>query len=389
MRKVFKVFAFFLVLLFLVLLFLVFSPSESVEEFYVEKHNSYVPFQKYYGSMDFVLNGAKMRSDYSVKRPSVLHGIYITGWTAGTPRFEKLLKQAKRSGINAFVIDVKDATGYLSFDSDIPFAEEIHSNRRKIPDLQKIARECIENGIYPIARIVVFKDPVLARNRKDLVVRKKNGAIFYDRSGLPWVDPYSKTIWKYNVDVAKAAIAAGFREIQFDYVRFPAVPSSLKLVYPANKTHVSKADNIAAFLKYAVSELHPYGVKVEADVFGLVLSNKEDLGIGQNLEKMAKYADYICPMVYPSHYWSGSFGYSDPDAHPYEIVDHALKDGIARLRKIHSKCQLIPYLQDFSLYHNYSVPQVEAQVKAVYDNGLKSWFMWNAANIYTFDAFGK
>ncbi len=366
---------------------LVFSPSKSANEYFVNKHNSYVPFQKYYGSMDFVISGANLKRDYSVKRPSVIHGIYITGWTAGTPRFEKLIKQAKESGINAFVIDVKDATGYLSFDSDIPFAKEICSNRRKISDLQKITRECIENGIYPIARIVVFKDPVLARHRKDLVVRKENGAIFYDRSGLPWVDPYSKTIWKYNVDIAKEAIGAGFREIQFDYVRFPAVPSSLKLVYPANKSHISKADNIANFLKYATGELHKYGVKVEADVFGLVLSNRGDLGIGQNLEKMAKYADYICPMVYPSHYWSGSFGYSDPDAYPYEIVNHALKDGLARLEKIHSKCELIPYLQDFSLYHRYGVEQVKEQEKAVYDNGLKSWFMWNAANIYTFDAY--
>ena len=382
MKKAAKLISF----LFLALM-LVFSPSQSANEYFVKQHNSYVPFQKYYGSMDLVISGAKLKKDYSVKRPSVLHGIYITGWTAGTPRFEKLIAQAKGSGINAFVIDVKDATGYLSFESDIPFAREIGSNRHKISDLQKITRECIENGIYPIARIVVFKDPVLARHRKDLVVKKKNGAVFYDRSGLPWVDPYSKTIWKYNVDVAKEAIGAGFREIQFDYVRFPAVPSSLSLVYPANKSHISKADNIADFLRYATNELHKYGVKVEADVFGLVLSNKEDLGIGQNLEKMAQYADFICPMVYPSHYWSGSFGYSDPDAHPYEIVDHALKDGLSRLKKIHSKCKLIPYLQDFSLYHRYGIEQVKEQEKAVYDNGLKSWFMWNAANIYTFGAY--
>lgn len=368
-------------------LMLVFSPSQSANEYFVKQRNSYVPFQKYYGSMDLLFSGAKLRKDYSVKRPSVLHGIYITGWTAGTPRFEKLIEQAKGSGINAFVIDVKDATGYLSFESDIPFAKEIGSNRRKISDLQKITRECIENGIYPIARIVVFKDPVLARHRKDLVVKKKNGAVFYDRSGLPWVDPYSETIWKYNVDVAKEAIGAGFREIQFDYVRFPAIPSDLSLVYPANKSHISEADNIANFLKYATNELHKYGVKVEADVFGLVLSNKGDLGIGQNLEKMAQYADFICPMVYPSHYWSGSFGYSDPDAHPYEIVDHALEDGLSRLKKINARCKLIPYLQDFSLYHRYSIKQVKEQEKAVYDNGLKSWFMWNAANIYTFDAY--
>ncbi len=384
MKRTFKlIFFFFLVLV------LVFAPSQSANEYFVQKHKSYVPFQKYYGSMDFLISGAKLKNDYSPARPSVIHGIYITGWTAGTSRFTKLIKEAKNSGINAFVIDVKDATGYLSFQSNIPLAEEIGSNRRKIASLSEVARECLKNGIYPIARIVVFKDPVLARHRKDLVVRKENGSIFYDRSGLPWVDPYSKIIWQYNVDVAKAAIAAGFREIQFDYVRFPAVPSSVKLVYPANKNNVSKADDIASFLKYATEELHRYGVKVEADVFGLVLTNTEDLGIGQNLEKMAQHVDFICPMVYPSHYWSGSFGYADPDAHPYEIVDHALKDGLSRLTKIHSHCKLIPYLQDFSLYHNYGVKEVRAQEKAVYDNGLNSWFMWNAANVYTFEAFKR
>ncbi len=368
----------------LLVLIFVFSPYSKVNEYYVPEHSSYTPMQKYYGSMDLVIGGAHLKKNYWVSRPPVIHGIYITGWTAGTSRFDELIKLAKKNGINAFVIDLKDATGYLSYDSDIPLAKKIHSNRRKVSSIQEIAYKCIQNGIFPIARIVVFKDPVLAKHDPDIVVRRANGSIFYDTSGLPWVDPYSKVVWKYNVDIAKDAIAAGFREIQFDYVRFPAVPSSLHLVYPANKNRTSKADNIAAFLKYATEQLHPYGVKVEADVFGLVLSNKADLGIGQNLEKMAQYADFICPMVYPSHYWRGSFGYSDPDAHPYGVIDHALKDGLSRLKKIHSKCQLIPYLQDFSLYHTYGKPQIEAEKKAVYDNGLHSWFMWNAANVYTF-----
>ncbi len=381
MKKVLKR----LSLLLLILIF-VFSPSETINEFYFNKNGDAYPIQKEWGSMDFILNGARIKNSYGMLRPKNLHGIYITGWTAGSSRFGELIKIAKENEINAFVIDVKDATGYLSFDSNIPLAKQIHSNRAKMRSLQKITSECIKNGIFPIARIVVFKDPVLARHRKDIVVRKINGSIYYDRSDLPWVDPYSKIVWDYNISVAKAAIAAGFREIQFDYVRFPAVPNSLKLIYPANKNHISKSDDISYFLKYATDILHKYGVKVEADVFGLVLTNKSDLGIGQNLEKMAKYADYICPMVYPSHYWRGSFGFSDPDAHPYGVIDHALKDGIERLKAINSSCKLIPYLQDFSLYHHYGREQILLEKKAVYDNGIKSWFMWNAANIYTVGA---
>ncbi len=364
----------------------VFSPSEAITELYVPHRSTPYPIQENLGSMDFVLNGAHIKKDYNVLRPEAVHGIYITGWTAGSYRFKKLMEIAKENDINAFVIDVKDATGYLSFNSDIPLAKEIHSNRVKIENLQKITSECVKNGIFPIARIVVFKDPVLAKHEKGLVVKKQDGTIYYDRSGLPWVDPYSKTVWNYNIDVALDAIAAGFREVQFDYVRFPAVPQNLNLIYPANKSHFSKADNIANFLKYATEQLHKYNVKVEADTFGLVLTNQEDLGIGQNLEKMAKYADYICPMVYPSHYWRGSFGYADPDANPYGIIDHSLKDGAKRLEKINSKCKLIPYLQDFSLYHHYGEKQINLEKKAVYHNGIKSWFMWNAANIYTIGA---
>ncbi len=372
-------------LIILILLF-VLSPSDTITEFYTNKSSTPYPIQKNWGSMDFVKSGAHIKNSYNVMRPKEIRGLYITGWTAGSPRFEELVKIAKENGINTFVIDVKDASGYLSYNSGIPLADEIHSNRNKIPLLQRTAAECIKNGIFPIARIVVFKDPVLAEHKKNLVVKKQDGAIYYDRSGLPWVDPYSKTVWNYNVSIAKDVIAAGFREIQFDYVRFPAVPQNSNLIYPANKNNISKADNIANFLKYATDTLHAYGIKVEADVFGLVLSNTEDLGIGQNLEKMSEYADYICPMVYPSHYWRGSFGYSDPDANPYGIINHALNDGLKRLEKINSKCKLIPYLQDFSLYHHYGKEQILLEKKAVYDNNIKSWFMWNAANVYTIGA---
>ncbi len=373
------------VLALLITLF-IFAPSEVVTEFYSNKNATPYPIQKNWGAMDFVLNGAHIKNNYRIIRPKVLHGIYITGWTAGSSRFKELINIAKNNGINTFVVDIKGASGYLSYDSNIPLAKEIHSNKRKISSLQEIAAECIKNNIFPIARIVVFKDPVLAEHKKDIVIRKINGRIYYDTSGLPWVDPYSKIVWNYNLSVAQDAIAAGFREIQFDYVRFPAIPENIKLIYPADKSNISKSDNIANFLQYSAENLHKYGIKIEADVFGLVLTNTADLGIGQNLEKMAKYADYICPMVYPSHYWKGSFGYSDPDANPYGIINQALKDGLKRLKQINSQCKLIPYLQDFSIYHHYGEEQILLEKKAVYDNNLKSWFMWNAANVYTIGA---
>ncbi len=367
---------------------LIFSPSAVLKEASHTSHNTILPMQKRYGSMDFLKSGAGVKTQY-VTHPSNIKGLYITGWTAGSSHFDAFIKVAKETEINTFVIDVKDATGYISYQSNVPLSQRIHSSKSKIKNIQKVVSQCKENGIYPVARIVVFKDPVLARHRKDLVIRKTNGTIYYDRSGLPWVDPYSKTVWKYNVDVAIEAISMGFEEVQFDYVRFPAVSSSAKLMYPHNKNHISKEDDIQAFLKYATGRIHKYGVKIEVDVFGLVLSAENDLGIGQKLEKIAAHADYVCPMVYPSHYWKGSYGIEDPDAHPYETISKCIKDGKKRLAVINSKCILIPYLQDFTLYHHYGVKKIQQEKKALYDNGVKQWFMWNAANVYTIGALER
>ena len=271
----------------------------------------------------------------------------------------------------------------------MPFSKDINSSIKKISNIQKIVAQCKENGIYPVARIVVFKDPLLAAKRKDLAIKKSNGTIYYDRSNISWVDPYSETVWQYNVDIAEEAISMGFEEIQFDYIRFPAVPNSIELLYPYNKKAISKEDNIQLFLKYATDRIHKYRVKVGVNIFGLVLSATDDLGIGQNLEKIATYADYLCPMVYPSHYAQGSYGIKDPDSHPYETILKTLQAGIKRLKAIDSKCELIPYLQDFSLYHFYGKNEVQLEKKAVYDNGIADWFLWNAENLYTIDALEK
>jgi len=372
----------------LLILIFIFSPVETLNEVNYAPHQTPFPVQKEWGAMDILKNGGTIKI-HRTARPKALKGLYMTGWTAGLDRFSNYIKIAKETEINTFIIDIKDATGYLSYESTVPLSKDINSSIKKISNIQKIVAQCKENGIYPVARIVVFKDPLLAAKRKDLVIKKSNGAIYYDRSNISWVDPYSETVWQYNVDIAEEAISMGFEEIQIDYIRFPAVPNSIELLYPYNKKAISKEDNIQLFLKYATDRIHKYGVKVEVDIFGLVLSATDDLGIGQNLEKIATYADYLCPMVYPSHYAQGSYGIKDPGAYPYETILKTLQDGIKRLKTIDSKCELIPYLQDFSLYHFYGKNEVQLQKKAVYDNGIADWFLWNAANIYTIDALEK
>ena len=373
----------------LLILLFVFSATETLNEVNFTPHQIPLFFDKEERkAMNILKNGVtiKMRR---ITRPKMLKGLYITGWTAGLDQFSDYIEIAKETEINTFIIDVKDATGYLSYESTVPFSKDINSSIKKISNIQKIVAQCKENGIYPVARIVVFKDPLLAAKRKDLAIKKSNGTIYYDRSNISWVDPYSETVWQYNVDIAEEAISMGFEEIQFDYIRFPAVPNSIELLYPYNKKAISKEDNIQLFLKYATDRIHKYKVKVEVNIFGLVLSATDDLGIGQNLEKIATYADCLCPMVYPSHYAQGSYGIKDPDSHPYETILKTLQAGIKRLKAIDSKCELIPYLQDFSLYHFYGKNEVQLEKKAVYDNGIADWFLCNAENLYTIDALEK
>lgn len=372
----------------LLTLIFIFSTAETLNEANYTLHQTPFPIQKEWGAMDILKNGGTIKI-HRTARPKTLKGLYITGWTAGLDRFSDYIKIAKETEINTFIIDIKDATGYLSYKSTVPLSKDINSSIEKISNIQKIVAQCKENGIYTVARIVVFKDPLLAAKRKDLVIKKSNETIYYDRSNIPWVDPYSETVWQYNVEIAEEAISMGFEEIQFDYIRFPAVPNGIELLYPSNKKAISKEDNIQLFLKYATDRIHKYGIKVEVDIFGLVLSATDDLGIGQNLEKIATYADYLCPMVYPSHYARGSYGIENPDAHPYETILLTLQYGIKRLKTIDSKCKLISYLQDFSLYSFYGKNEVQLEKKAVYDNGLTDWFLWNAANIYIIDALEK
>jgi len=314
------------------------------------------------------------------KRPPVVRGIYATGWMAGSSKwFPRLVQFIEETQVNSIVIDIKDDEGTLSYRSKVRLANEIGADAAKIKDPWMLMRVLNEHGIWPIARIVVFKDPFLARKRPDLAVRSKSGGLWHDRKGMTWVDPNNRSVWSYNVAVAKEAVALGFREVQFDYVRFASDGQISDCVYPFSDG-TKKEDIIREFLAYARGILRPLGVAVSADIFGLVTSAHDDLGIGQQLEKVAESVDIISPMVYPSHYAHGSFGLSEPDLQPYETVLRGLTD--ARKRLEGTSVQIRPWLQDFSLENHYGREQVQAQIRAVHDAGLKEWIFWNPSNRY-------
>ncbi len=321
----------------------------------------------------------------SQKRPSPkpITGIYCTSWIAGhSKRINEIIDLLKTSDkINALVIDVKDATGKITYQSQVPLAKKIKAGSNRAPKLKALVARLKEANIYPIARIVVFKDPLLAKAHRKTAVRSKRGGIWKDRKGKIWVDPHNRQVWQYNIDIAKEAVEMGFAEIQFDYVRFLSDGRISDCVYPFSKGE-KKEDVIANFLLTAKKEINALGVPISADIFGLVTSIPNDLNIGQNLEKIANAVDFICPMVYPSHYPRGTFKIKKPDLQPYEVVYEAMKRGVARLEKINSKAKFRPWLQDFSLGNPYGVEQIQAQIKALNDNGIDEWLFWNPRNKY-------
>lgn len=315
------------------------------------------------------------------EEPPIVKGVYSTGWMAGKPRFiQNMVEFSNQTEINSIVIDVKDDSGRISYLSKVPMVQSIGASYPKF-NPSTVTQYLRRNNVYPIARIVVFKDPHLASRKPNLAVQSIQGGIWRDYKGLAWVDPYNKQVWEYNVAVAKEAAGFGFKEIQFDYVRFTS-DGILKNCRYSHADGRSKSDTIGDFLKYAYQELKPLGVKVSADVFGLTCSAKGDMGIGQVFEKIAENVDIICPMVYPSHYMRGDFNIPDPDRNPYQTVYRSMMDAKQKAATLKKPVIIRPWLQDFSLRNHYGREQLLAQIKAVQDVGLQEWIFWNPSNRY-------
>ncbi|MDD2400806.1 MAG: putative glycoside hydrolase [Clostridia bacterium] len=336
----------------------------------------------------YVTQGLKKDLRPVKKEPIKVKGVYMSGNAFNsTILFSYLIDLVDKTELNAIVIDMKDDDGFLTTNFDIKLARDLKVRFHKGIDAEKNMNILLDKNIYPIARIVVFKDPSLAESKPEFALRCKDGTIWRDRKGLAWVDPHNKGVWEYTVDVAKEAAKMGFREIQFDYVRFPSDGNMGNVVYP-HADGRKKEDVIKDFLKFAREELEPYNVYISADVFGLTTMTKDDMGIGQKFEKVITEVDYVCPMIYPSHYGKGNYGFANPNAYPYEIVKNALLDGLEKVGD--SSVVIRPWLQDFNLGSpKYGANEVKAQINATYDVGLEEWILWNARNRYTAGALGE
>ena len=321
--------------------------------------------------------------------PIKVKGIYITGAMAGTKNMKNLVELVETTEMNAIVLDIKNDGGNVTYKMDNAQAQNIGACVRYVKDMPGLIKELHEKGIYVIGRIVCFKDPILARKRPDLALCQPDSTPVTDGKGNPWVNPFKKGVWEYICDLAEQATRDGFDEIQFDYVRFPIGSSANKAVYGVDLSTYSKEQGLTDFFSYVEKRLHKSNIIFGADLFGTVIGSPTDRkSTGQDYVKIASMTDNICPMVYPSHYASRTFGLDVPDAHPYTTILKAMQLSQEELAKDSlPKARVRAWLQCFSApwvpgHNNYGSAQVKQQIQAVYDAGYDEWILWNASNRY-------
>ncbi len=329
--------------------------------------------------------------------PFHVQGIYVTAYVAGTPRwFDALLDFVDQTELNAMVIEAKDAWGAVTYDSQVPLAQEL---RQKLADsslwdvrydVKEVLRKCHERGIYVIGYIVTFEDSQLPIVRPEWAIHSTQGGLWKDRKGLNWTDPYRHEVWEYNLAIAKELAALGFDEVQFDYIRFPTDGNLSTLVYSQDTSGLTQEekvqkqyDTIAAFVEYAYEQIAPTGAYISADIFGYAAWRKM-WEQGQDISLMGYYLDYICPMAYPSHYSDGELGCANPASCPYEIVLETVKRGYAQLTS-GQRAKLRAWVQDFTLAGDpvYGPREIGAQIRGNNDGGGVGFCLWNAGNTYT------
>lgn len=374
-----------------------------------------------------------------VPLPEQVKAIYMTACVAGTPNFrQRLVQLVQETEINSIIIDIKDFSGTISFaptDPDwMPAWQNANCGAR---DMKELIAMLHDNNIFVIGRITVFQDPFYAPKRPDLAVQRTDGSVWRDHKGLSFIDVGAREYWDHIVNLSVDAYNLGFDELNYDYVRYPSDGNMKDIMFPqsaAGEYGSDKQANLEAFFAYLHEKMSDESLFADyrhentgresatpwtsADLFGMTTTAYVDMSIGQIQDRAAPYFDFIAPMVYPSHYPNGSFGYGDPNDYPYEIVHEAMRSGVARMRAsttpvagflhepeyyrnasgtkvmtgkytkpVYGPEKFRTWIQDFDYGGDYNAADVRAQIQASYDVGVKSWMVWAPSNIYTRAAF--
>lgn len=313
-------------------------------------------------------------------KPVVAKAIYLTAYSAGSPKKRAaMIDLINRTELNAVVVDIKDYSGLVLYDSDVPLVNELDLEDDRLGDVAALIDAFHEQGIYVIARQTVFQDPILARKKSEWAIGTVGGGIWRDYKGLAWVDPTRQEIWDYNVAIAKEAIALGFDEINFDYVRYPSDGPIAAARYLHGERE--KTENMGMFYAYLSDKLTSYPAFISLDLFGFVMERHDGISIGQTLGDSVDHVDYIAPMMYPSHYPSGHLGLANPAAHPYAVIDNGMKKGVPYFEG--KRAQVRPWIQAFNIGAQYGATNIRAQIDAIEQYPNAGWLLWNAANRYT------
>lgn len=369
-----------------------------------------------------------------VHTPDSVKAIYMTQCVVGTPSFRAdLVQLIDETELNAVIIDIKDYTGKIAFDTDHPDLADSVSDQCGARDMKSFVELLHSKGVYVMGRITVFQDPYYSAKHPDLAVKFASpaGAVWKDNKGLSFIDVGAKPYWDYIITLSQETHKLGFDEINYDYIRYPSDGPMKNIVFDwaGNKEKQVMLEEFFAYLNKEMKDPqnYPQGVNppaISADLFGMVTTNYDDLNIGQVLERALPYFDYVAPMVYPSHYPKGFNGWSNPNTVPYELIKFVLASAVRRTiasesqietlgskaimetvevpptssttatttkevfsgkytKVVYDKDKIRPWIQDFDYGGDYDVAEVRAQIQATYDVGLDSWMLWAPSNRYT------
>jgi len=329
----------------------------------------------------------KKKTVQHIETPEEVRGIYWTATSAGGAQGQVLLNYMKKMGLNTAVIDLKLDNGALAYKPKDPSLTQYASKTAYISDFPALLKQLGDAHMYRIARIAVMRDTQFTKVHPNHAMLRAGGGVWRDKTGAGWIDPASPLVAEYAEALAREAYAMGFDEIQFDYVRFASDGALSSIRYSQYDGAKPKYEVMRHFFD-ALSALRKDNIPISFDVFGMTFWSTSDFNIGQRLEDVYPNADFISPMVYPSHYPPNFNGFANPALAPYEIVKRSLDKGAELLQTDHfieptmSRPKFRPWLQDFDIGAIYTAARIEAEIKAARDAGASGWILWNARNVY-------
>ena len=337
---------------------------------------------KAYGYRPYAFSDDRNSSIIALE-PIKVKALYLTFWGASnnSKTLKNILKLIDETEANAIVVDVKNEYGSTQFWTGFEQANRYGAYKNRTNrDIQKFMKKLKERNIYTIARIVTFKDELQASNNIDYAVKKDtNATIWRNHDNMAWVDPFDKRAHNYAISIAEEAAKVGYDEINFDYIRFPAKKG---LHFSQQCTQPNRIKAIENFLDRAQKRLKKYGVFISVDTYGNICWAKDDNGIGQTVTSLEEHADYLCPMLYPSGFSSGSFYFKYPAKHPYEVIYRSVKKIQDRI----PSNRVRPWLQYFKDYTQarveYDKEEIQAQIQATDDIGTNGWMLWSPSSKY-------